>query len=105
MGAIMTVGSSTVSTIKPGRAADAIAITKKWEKFLGGLGAQNARSLLLMSTSPMQIVLTWESESNAAAGALADKLMADPAFQPMMHEVNSEDSPVSSTMTTTWVEV
>jgi hypothetical protein len=101
----MTVGSSTISTIKPGRAADAIALTKKWEQFLGGHGAKNVRSLLLMSTSPMQVVLTWEAENNAASGALADKIMADPAFQPLMHEVNAEDSPVSSSMTSNWVEV
>jgi hypothetical protein len=101
----MTVGSSTVSTIKPGRAADAIALTKKWEQFLGGLGAKNARSLLLMSTSPMQVVFTFEADNNTEAGALADKMMADPAFQPLMHEVNSEDSPVSSSVTASWVEV
>ena len=101
----MTVGSSTVSTIKPGRAADAIALTKKWEQFLAGHGAKNVRSLLLMSTSPMQVVLTFESESNTAVGEIADKMFADPAFQPLMHEVNSEDSPVSSSMTASWVEV
>ena len=101
----MTVGGSTVSTIKPGRAADAIAMTKKWEQFLGGHGARNVRSLLLMNNSPMQLVLTWEAENNTAAGAFADKMMADPAFQTMMHEVNSENSPVSSSMTASWVEV
>lgn len=101
----MTVGSSTVSTIKPGRGADAIALSKKWEQFLGGHGAQNVRSLLLMSTSPMQMVLTFEAENNAAIGALSDKFMADPAFVPLMHDVNSEDSPISSSMTTSWVEV
>ena len=68
----MTVGSSTVSTIKPGRAADAIALTKKWEQFLGGHGAKNVRSLLLMSTSPMQVVLSFEAVTNTAVGALAD---------------------------------
>ena len=101
----MTVGSSTVSTIKAGRAADAIAMSKKWEQFLGGLGAQNVRSLLLMSTTPMQVVLTFESENNATFGALADKMMADPAFVPLMHDVNSEDSPVASSVTGSWVEV
>ena len=101
----MTVGSSTVSTIKAGRAADAIAMSKKWEQFLGGLGAQNVRSLLLMSTTPMQVVLTFESENNATFGALADKMMADPAFVPLMHDVNSEDSPVASSVKASWVEV
>ena len=95
----MTVGSSTVSTIKPGRAADAIAMTKKWAEFMAGHGAKNVRSLLLMNNTPMQIVLTLESENNTAAGAFADKMMADPSFQTMMHEVSSEDSPVSATMT------
>lgn len=58
-----------------------------------------------MSTSPMQVVLTFEADNNTEAGALADKMMADPAFQPLMHEVNSEDSPVSSSVTASWVEV
>ena len=32
-------------------------MTKKWEQFLGGHGAQNVRSLLLMNNSPMQLVI------------------------------------------------
>ena len=101
----MTVGGSSVSTIKPGRGADAIAMSKKWGEFMASHGAKNVRCLLLMNNTPMQIVLSWEAENNTAAGAFADKMMADPAFQSMMHEVSDEKSPVSASMTNTWIEV
>ena len=53
----------------------------------------------------MQIVLTWESDNNTEAGAFADKMMGDPAFQTLLHEVNSENSPVSASITAPWIEV
>ena len=101
----MTVGGSSVSTIKPGRGADAIAMTKKWEAFLAGNGAKNVRSILLMDNTPMQIVLSWEAENNTEAGAFADKMMGDPAFQTMMHEVGAEDSPISASTTNNWIVI
>jgi hypothetical protein len=46
----MTVGSSTVTTIKPGRAAEAIADSTKYGEIMTRHGAKNVRTLLLMNS-------------------------------------------------------
>ncbi len=52
----MTVGSSTVTTISPGRVADAIAGGKKYAALMARHGAKSVRMMLLMSSTPIRLV-------------------------------------------------
>lgn len=101
----MTVGSSTVTTIKPGRATDAIADSKKYGEIMTRHGAKNVRTLLLMNSTPMRIVLSYEAENQAALGEIGDKVLADPELQKAMVETFGENGTSGGYITDTWIEV
>ena len=101
----MTVGLSTVSSIKPGRIEEAIADNEKWKKLLSAAGAQNVRTLLLMNSTPLQIVTAYEATDQAALGKVADTLLADPAALDLMRATQAADGYIAGYMSTTWIEV
>jgi hypothetical protein len=101
----MTVGSSTVTTINTGRAADAIADAKKYGELMSRHGAKNVRSMLLMSSTPLRMVLSYEAENQAALGEIADKVLADPELQKMMETSFGEGGTSGSYVTEQWIEV
>ncbi len=82
----MTVGSSTVTTISPGRVADAIAGGKKYAALMARHGAKSVRMMLLMSSTPIRLVSSYEADDQAALGKIADSLLADPELQQLMTE-------------------
>jgi hypothetical protein len=101
----MAVGSSTVSTINPGRVPDALAITKKFNEVIARHGGKNVRNMLLMSSTPIRLVSSYEAENQAEFGKVADALLADPEFQPLMNEAFGVNGPCSGYVSETWIEV
>jgi hypothetical protein len=101
----MTVGSSTVSTIHPGRVPDALAITKKFNEVIVRHGGKNVRNMVLMSSTPIRLVSSYEAENQTEFGKVADALLADPEFQPLMTEAFGESGPCSGYVSETWMEV
>lgn len=101
----MAVGSSTVTTINTGRVPDAMAINEKFSKLLAGHGAKNPRTMLLLSSTPIRMVSSYEAEDQAELGKIGDALMADPQFQPLMTEAFGEGGPCSGYVTENWIEV
>ena len=70
----MTVVGTHVSTVKPGRGADAIALMKKIAEGVARNGAKNVRVMLNTNVSPPQIAMGWEAENNAELGKLTDNV-------------------------------
>jgi len=101
----MTVGFSSVSSIKPGRVEDAIADGEKFKKLLAAAGAQNVRTMLLMSSTPIRTVLSYEAADQAALGKVSDAMMADPATQEAMRAMGGPDGWSAGYTTDTWIEV
>ncbi len=101
----MTVGSSTVTTLKPGRMSDALAITKKFNEVIVRHGGKNVRNMLLMSSTPIRMVSSYEAENQADFGKVSDGLLADPDFEPLMNEAFGEKGPCSGYVTENWMEV
>jgi len=101
----MAVGSSTVTTIKTGRVADALAVSKKFNELIARHGAKNLRTMLLMSSTPIRLVSSYEAEDQAALGKIADSLLVDPDFEPLMNEAFGENGPSAGYITENWIEV
>lgn len=101
----MTVGSSSVSAIKPGRVEEALADNEKWKKLLTDAGAQNVRILLMMNSTPLRLVTAWEAEDQATLGRVGDTFMADPAALDLMRATQGADGYIEGYMTETWIEV
>ena len=101
----MTVGSFTVTTIKPGRAAEAIDDSKRYGEIMTRHGAKNLRTVVLMNSTPVRIVLSYEAETQAALGEIGDKVLADPELQMAMDETFGEGGTSSGYVTDIWIEV
>ena len=101
----MTVGSSTVTTINPGRVPDALAVSNKFKELIARHGAKNLRTMLLLSSTPIRMVTSYEAEDQAELGKIADGLLADPEFQPLMNEAFGVGGPSSGYITESWIEV
>ena len=101
----MTVGNSTVTTIRPGRGAEAVAESKKFAEIVTRHGGRNVRSMLLMSSSPLRLVLSYEAEDQGALGEISEKLLADAEIQKMMVETFGEGGTSSGYVSETWIEV
>lgn len=101
----MTVGSSTVTTLVPGRENDAIAEAPKFRALLERHGAQNYRIMLMMDRTPLRMVTSYEAENQAALGKISDSLLTDPEFQPLMASSFGPDGNSSDYVTETWIEL
>jgi len=101
----MTVGFSTVSSIKAGRVEDAIADGEKFKKLLAAAGAQNVRTMLLMSSTPIRTVLSFEAADQTALGKVSDTFLADPAAIEAMREMGGADGWSLAYTTDTWMEI
>ena len=101
----MTVGFSSISSIKPGRVEDAIAEGEKFKKLLTAAGAQNVRTMLLMSSTPIRTVLSYEAEDQTALGKVSDAFMADPTAIEALKAMGEADSWSAGYVTDTWIEV
>lgn len=101
----MTVGSTTITSLVPGRVPDAIADAEKYKALLTRHGAQNVRARLLMSSTPLRLVTSYEADDQAALGKIADSLLADPELETMMTASFGPDGTSSSYVTETWIEL
>ena len=101
----MTVGASSVSTIKPGRVEDAIALSQKWGKVVTAAGGQNYRTVLLINATPIRLVQSYEAADQTALGKVTDTFMADPDALAVMNESGQKDSPIAGYISDTWIEV
>lgn len=101
----MTVMYTNVSTVKPGRGADAIALMKKIGDGVARNGGKNVRVMLNTNVSPPQIAVGYEAESNADIGKITDNVYADTAFMALWSEAAADDGPMGAGAGSTWVEV
>ena len=101
----MTVGFSSVSSIKAGRVEEAIAAGEKFKKVLTAAGAQNVRTMILMGSTPIRTVVSYEAADQAALGKVSDTFMADPAAIDLMREMGAKDGWSAGYTTDTWIEV
>lgn len=101
----MAVGSSTVTTLVPGRENDAIAEGAKYKALLERHGAQNYRTMLLMNATPLRMVTSYEAEDQTALGKIADGLLADPELQELMAASYGPGGACSGYVTETWIEL
>jgi hypothetical protein len=101
----MTVGSSTVTMLVPGRENDAIADAPKFRALLERHGAQNYRIMLMMDRTPLRMVTSYEAEDQAALGKISDSLLTDPEFQPLMAARFGPDGNCTDYVTETWIEL
>jgi hypothetical protein len=96
----MTVGSSTVTTVAAGRTNEAIADSAKYRALMERHGAQNVRVMLLMSSTPLRLVTSYEADDQAALGKIAD-----PELQELMNASFGPDGACSGYVTETWIEL
>lgn len=101
----MTVGSTTVSTVAAGRINDAMADIEKYSALLTRHGAQNIRNMLLMSSTPLRLVTSYEAEDQASLGKIADNLLADPELQELMSASYGPGGTSTSYVTEPWIEL
>jgi hypothetical protein len=101
----MTVGSSTVTTLVAGRENDAIADAAKFRALLERHGAQNYRVMLMMDRTPLRMVTSYEAEDQAALGKVADNLLGDPEFQPLMEASFGPGGNCTGYVTQAWIEL
>jgi len=101
----MTVGFSAISSIKAGRVEEAIAAGAEFKKLLTAAGAENVRTMLLMSSTPIRTVLSYEAADQTALGKVSDALLADPAAVEAMRSMGAHDGWSAGYLTDTWIEV
>jgi hypothetical protein len=94
----MTVISTFVAQVKPGRFEDALEMSRRAAKPLERLGAHNVRALRGAASAETYggFVLTMEYESNEAYGESYDRIMADDELLGIMAEADSENTPYQS---------
>ena len=102
----MTVISTFVSQLKPGRLEDAIAMTRQAAKPLERHGARNVR-LMRAATGEAYGALTLviEYENNEAYGKGLDAIMADDEIVSLIARTESADSPYTSQTLSTALEI
>lgn len=101
----MTVGSTTVSTVAPGRINDVIADIERYKAVLARHGAKNIRNMLMMSSTPLRMVTSYEADDQATLGKIADDLLADPELQELMNASYGPGGSSTSYVTETWMEI
>jgi len=101
----MTVGSSTIVTLVAGRENEATADGAKYRALLEKHGAKNYRVMLMMDRTPLRMVTTYEADDQAALGKIADSLLVDPEFQPLMAASFGPGGNSSDYVTQAWIEL
>lgn len=101
----MTVGSNTVTTLVAARVNDAIADSAKYKALMERHGAQNYRVMLMMGSTPLRMVTSYEAEDQAALGKISDSLLTDPEFQALMESSFGPDGSCLDYVTETWIEL
>jgi hypothetical protein len=91
----MTVISTFVGQLKPGRLDDALEMSRKAAKPLERLGAHNVRVLRGLASADTygDIVFTIEFDSNEAWGEFYDRMMADDELISILAQADGADSP------------
>ena len=67
-------------------------------------GAQNVRMMLLMSSTPVRLVSSYEADDRASQGRIADRLLADPEVQEPMGETFGVGGTSSGYAMDPWME-
>jgi len=80
---------------RPGRIADFMAIAKKADKIIRGLGGTTRTLNQAAGGVPGGILYVIETANWNAFGELGTKLQADKAWQGLIAEVNSTDKPTA----------
>jgi hypothetical protein len=93
----MSLVQTTVTSAKPGRRHDAIAIALEASKLLERHGADDNRLLMAQMAGEVTNthVFTTEFENGEAWGAFNDSLLADAELEALMTRVERDDSPVT----------
>jgi hypothetical protein len=92
----MSLVQTTVTSAKPGRRHDAIAIALEASKLLERHGADDNRLLMAQMAGEVTNtnVFTTEFENGEAWGAFNDSLLGDAELESLMTRVERDDSPV-----------
>jgi len=99
----MTVGSTTVTTLVAGRTNDAIADVAKYKAILERHGAQNFQVKLMMTSTPLRLMTTYEADDQAALGKIFDSILGDPELQELMGASYGPGGSCSDYVTETWL--
>jgi len=93
----MSLVQTTVTSAKPGRRHDAIAVALEASKLLERHGADDNRLLMAQMAGEVTSthVFTTEFENGEAWGAFNDSLLADAELEALMTRVERDDSPVT----------
>jgi hypothetical protein len=102
----MTVLSTFVGQLKPGRLEDAIAMTRQAAKSLERTGAKSVR-LVRVATGEAYgaLAVTVEYESNEAYGKGLDAIVVDDEIVTQLARIDSADSPYTSQTVSTSLEI
>src|SRR4051812_8597920 len=94
----MTVVTTYLAQLKPGRFEDALEMSRRAAKPLERLGAHNVRVLRGVASAETfgGFVMTMEYENNEAYGESYDRIMTDDEMLSVMAQADSETSPYSS---------
>ena len=103
----MTVISTFLAQVKPGRFEDAVALGRSAAKPLERLGAHNVRALRGAASAETygSFILTMEYESNEAYGESYDRLMVDDELVAMIAQADAENSPYATQGIVTGMEI
>jgi hypothetical protein len=102
----MTVVTTAVTTLKPGRFEDYVEKVARPAKAVDEkIGIKNVRLLAGLVAGEATGTLVWVQEADdfAAAGAQTDRAMADPVIQKLMALGN--DSPIAGYQISQWIEI
>lgn len=100
----MTVGFTAIAMVKNGRLEEALTGQKRYAEALASVGAQNVRTMILQSSTPIRLVTTFEAENQAALGAVLDAWGAHPTALETQDAL-SDSGPTAGYTTETWFEV
>jgi len=94
----MTVISTYLGQVKPGRFDDAMEMSRRVAKPLERLGAHNIRVLrgAVSAEGYGSLVFTTEYESNELWGESTDRMMADDELVSVISQADGEASPYAS---------
>jgi hypothetical protein len=92
----MTVIYSTVSRARPGRRADAVAVTTEARKLLERDGATDCRLSMAATAGEASgtLVFTMQFDTNEAYGLFADRAAEDQDLMALTDRLDREDGPV-----------
>jgi len=102
----MTVISSYVAQVKPGRFQDALELLRRAAKPLESLGAHEVRVLRSATGETYGgLVMSLEFENNEAYGTWYDRVMADDEIVGLLARADSTDAPYVSQMVSLGQEI